>query len=86
MWRSTLCDYSDAYILVSGTIIVERVAAPALYKMLVKKVVFKNCPPFTDCISELSNTQKDHAKHIDVIIPMYDLIEYSDNYLKTSGS
>ena len=54
--------------------------------MLVKKVVFKNCPPFTDCISELSNTQIDHAKHIDVIIPMYDLIEYSDNHSKTSGS
>ena len=49
-----------------------------------KKVVFKNCAPFTDCISEIKKTQID--KHIDVIMPMYNLIEYSNDYLKTSGS
>ena len=48
--------------------------------------MFKNCAPFTDCISEINNTQIDNAKYIDVVMPMYNLIEYSDNYSKTSGS
>ena len=51
-----------------------------------KKVIFKNCAPFTSCISEIDNTQIDNAKDIDVMMPIYNLIEYSDNYLKTSGS
>ena len=51
-----------------------------------KKVIFKNCAPFTDCISKINNTQVDNAKDIDIVMPMYNLIEYSDNYSKTSGS
>ena len=51
-----------------------------------KKVVFKNCTPFTDCISEINNTQVDNAKDIDTVMGMYNLIEYSDNYSKVSGS
>ena len=51
-----------------------------------KGVVFKNCAPFTNCISEINNTQVDNAKDIDIVMPMYNLIEYSDNYAKTSGS
>ena len=50
------------------------------------QVVFKNCAPFTHCISEINNTQIGNAKYIDVIIPMYNLIENSDNYSKTPGS
>ena len=50
-----------------------------------KKVVFENCAPFTNCISEINNTQVDNAKDIDIVMPMYNLIEYSDNYSKTSG-
>ena len=46
--------------------------------------MFKNCAPFTDCISEINNNQIDNAKYVDVVTPMYNLIEYSDNYLKTS--
>ena len=42
--------------------------------------------PFTNCISKINNTQIDHAEYIDIVMPMYNLIEYSDNYLKTSGS
>ena len=53
---------------------------------LIKKVIFKNCAPFTDCISEINNTQIDNAKDIDIIMPMDNLIEYSDNYSKTTGS
>ena len=51
-----------------------------------KGVVFKNCAPFTSCISEINNTQGDNAKDIDIVMPMYNSIEYSDNYVKTPGS
>ena len=47
-----------------------------------KGVIFKNCVPFTDCISEISNTQTDNSKDLDAVMPMYNLIEYSDNYSK----
>ena len=49
-------------------------------------MIFKNRAPFADCISEINNTQIDNAKDIDVVIPMYNLIEYNDNYSKTSES
>ena len=48
-------------------------------------MIFKNCAPFTNCISEINNTQIDNAKDIDIIMPVYNLIEYSDNYSKTIG-
>ena len=54
--------------------------------MPIKKVIFKNCAPFTDCISKKNKTQVDNAKDIDIVMPIYNLIEYSDNYLKTSRS
>ena len=47
-------------------------------------MVFTNCATFTNCIREINNTKTDHAKDIDVVMPMYSLIEYSDNYSKTS--
>ena len=50
-----------------------------------KGVAFKNCAPFINCISEISNIQIDNCKDIDIIMAMYNLIEYSDNYAKTSG-
>ena len=49
-------------------------------------MIIKTCAPFTDCISKINNTQVDKAKDNDIVIPMYNLIEYSDNYSKTSGS
>ena len=54
--------------------------------ILVKKVIFKNCAPFTNCISKINNTQIDNVEYIDIVMPMYNLIEYSDSYSKTSGS
>ena len=51
---------------------------------MVKKLVFRNCVPFTDCISEISNKQIGNANDIDVVMPAYNLIEYGDNYSKTS--
>ena len=87
MLKSSLCDYSDAYILGKGTITVNNTAAAgAAANNTNKKVMFKNCAPFTNCISEINNTQIDNAKDIDIVIPMYNLIEYSDNYAKTTGS
>ena len=83
MLKSRLCDYSDAYILVKGTISVNNTAgAGAAANNIDIKVIFKNCAPFTNCISEINNTQID----IDIVMPMYNLIEYSDNYAKTTGS
>ena len=51
-----------------------------------KDLTFKNCAPFTKCISRTNNTDIDNAKDIDIVMPMYNVIEYSDNYSKTSGS
>ena len=87
MLKSSLCDYSNAYILVKGTISVNNTAAQgAAANNTNKKVIFTNCAPFTNCISEVNNTQIDNAKDIDIVMPMYNLIEYSDNYAKTTGS
>ena len=79
MLKSSLCDHSDAYILVKGTITANNTAAAdADANNTNKKVIFKNCAPFTNCISEINN--------IDIVMPMYNLIEYSYNYSKTSRS
>ena len=87
MLKSSLCDYSDAYILLTGTISVDNTAAQgAAVNNTNKKVIFKNCAPFTNCISEINNMQIDNAKDIDIVMPTYNLIEYSDNYAKTTGS
>ena len=89
MLRSSLCDYSDAYILVNGTITILGAGNDDVTKRAderCKGVKFKNCAPFTKCISRINNTDIDNAQDIDIVMPMYNLIEYSHNYLKTSGS
>ena len=87
MLRFSLCDYSDAYIVVKGNITVNNtVGAGAAANNTNKKVVFKNCAPFTNCISKINNTQIDNAEYMDIVMQMFNLIEYSNNYLKTSGS
>ena len=83
MLRSNLCDYRDAYIVVKGTLTVANTAAQVqAHSVANKKVILKNCAPFTNCISKLNNTQVDDAHDIDVVMPMYNLIENSDNYPK----
>ena len=77
--ESNLCDYSDAYILVTGNINVTGGDANT-------KVAFKNCAPFRKCRTEINETFVDDAEHINIAMPMYNLIEYSDNYSDTSGS
>ena len=86
MLKSSLCDYSDAYILVKGTISINSTAVDgAVANNTNKKVIFKNCAPFTNSINEINNTQIDNAKGIDIVMPMYNLIEYSNNYEKTGS-
>ena len=87
MLRSSLCDYSDAYILVKGNITVNNTADYGnAANNTNKKVIFKNCAPFTSCISKINNTQTDNVEYIDIVMQMYNLIEYNENYSKTSGS
>ena len=77
--ESNLCDYSDAYVLVTGNI----TATP---NNAATQVVFKNCAPFEDCRTEINDTFVDYANFRNITMPMYNLIEYSDNYSDTSGS
>ena len=87
MLRSSLCDYSDAYILVKGNISVNNTAAAgAAVNNINKKVIFKNCFLFTNYISKINNTQLNDAEYIDIVMLIYNLIEYSFNCSKTSGS
>ena len=71
MLKSSLCDYSHAYIPVKGTINVNNTADAGAALNNNRKVIFKNCAPFTNCISEINNTQVDNAKDIDIVMPMY---------------
>ena len=77
--ESSLCDYSDAYILVTGNITVTGGNANT-------KVAFKNCVPFRKCRTEINEIFVDNAEHINITMPMYNLTEYSDNYSDISGS
>ena len=89
MLRSSLCDYADAYIFVKGTITITGAGADVDARQADerdKSVTFKNFAPFTKCINRINNTEIDNAKDIDIVMPMYNLIEYSDNYSKTFGS
>ena len=82
MLRSSLCDYSDAYILVSATIENWNTAIRGANNR--KNIIIKNQAAFTNYISELYSTQIDNAKDIDIVMTIYTFIEYSDNYSKRS--
>ena len=77
--ESSICDYLDAYILVTGNINVVGGNNNT-------KVAFKNCSPFRKCRTKINETFVDEADFINITMPMYNLIEYSDNYSDTSGS
>ena len=85
--KSSLCNYSDAYILVTGRITITGDVAGAAVRVdeRDKRVIFKNCAPF-NCKSVINNTEIDNAKDTDIVMSRYDLIEYSHNYSKTSES
>ena len=87
--RSNLCDSADSNRLVKGTITITGAGDDAAARQADernKSVTFKNCAPFTKCISRIYNTDIDNAHDIDILMPMYNLSEYSNNYSKTSGS
>ena len=89
MLKSSLCDYSDTYILVKGKITITGAGDDAVVRKADERdkgVAFKNCAPFTNCISEINNIQIDNCKDNDTVMPLYNLLEYSDNYAKTSGT
>ena len=89
MLRSNLCDYADSYILVKGTITITGAGDDATARRADERnegVTFKNCASFTKCICRINSTDIDNAHDIDIVMPMYNLIECSDNYSKTSGS
>ena len=89
MLRFNLYDYAEAYILVKGTITITGAGNDDAAKRLDERsigIIFNNCTSFTKCISRINNTDIDNAQDIDIVMPMYNLIEYSDNYSKTSGS
>ena len=76
--KSNLCDYNDAYILLRGNI--------TIIGHQVTQVAFKNCAPFTKCVTKITGTTIDDAEDLDLVMPMYNLIEYSSNYSETTGS
>ena len=77
--ESSLCDYSDAYTLVTGNI----TATP---NNAATQVIFKNCAPFKHCRTVINDTFVDYTDFINITMPMYNLIEYSGNYSDTLGS
>ena len=83
MSRSDLCDYSDAYIVVKGTIDLLAAAANENDKTQ-KNVAFKNNAPFRSCISKIKSTLIDNAEYLHIAMSMYNLLEYSQNYSTTS--
>ena len=82
MLRSHLCGFSDAYIVVRGTVIVTNPDDAKRNKV----VAFKNNAPFINCISKINGIKINNAENLDVVMPMYNLFEYSKNYRKTAGS
>ena len=83
MLRSDLCDYSEAYIVVKRRI---SVTGTNDANRRNKKLIFKNNNPCRSCISKINNTFIDNAKDLDIVMPIHNLLEYSDKYSMTSGS
>ena len=84
--KSSLCDYSDAYKLMEGTRMISGAGADAALRNSYKRnkqVTFKNCAPLTDCINKKNNNRVYHAKYLDVVMLVYNLIKHSNNYRKT---
>ena len=90
MLRSNLCDYSDAYILLKGTITVTAPGvnnnANSIRDKRNRSVILKNNAPFVSCITRTNGELIEDADDLDIIMSMYNLLEYSKNYGKTIGS
>ena len=77
--KSSLCDYSDEYVLVTGDI-------AAVGSDENTSTAFKNCAPFRICVARINDEHVETAENLDIIIPMYNMLKYSDNYADSSGS
>ena len=86
MLRSDLCDFSDAYIVVKGTITLTKTDRIRFIDIRNRFLAFKNNTPFTNCISKINNILIDNAEDLDIVMPMYNLLAYSKNDRKTTGS
>ena len=83
MLRYDLCDYSDAYVWIKGTITVTNQNNNVNFD---RRLTLKNNAPFISCISKINGELVENAEDLDIVIPMYNLLEHSKNYEKTSGS
>ena len=86
MLRSDLCDYFDAFIVVKGDIVLTKVIRSRFSATRNRFLAFKNNTPFTNCISKINNVLTDNTEDLDIVMPMYNLLECSKNYRKTTGS
>ena len=86
MLRSDLFDYSDAYIVVKGDITFAKTNGRGIIDIRNRFLTFNNNMPFTNCMSKINNVLIDNAEDLDIVMPMYNLLEYSKNYRKTTGS
>ena len=87
MLRSDLCDYSDAYILVNDTLtLTANAGANNIRDKKDKPLILKSNAPFVSCITKINNKFIEDADDLDIVMPMYNLLEYSKNYRKTIGS
>ena len=84
MLRTNLCDYSEAYVEVKGDI--TATDSSSYSNTIEKKFAFKNNAPFLSCVSKINGKLVENAEDLAVVMPMYNLLEYSKNYQKTSGS
>ena len=85
MLKPSFCDYGNAYILAKGIMAITGAGDDAAARRegeRSKGVIFETCAPFTNSKSEINNTEIDNAKDTDIVMPMYNLIEYSENYFK----
>ena len=86
MLRSDLCDFSDAYIVVKGTVTLTKTNKTGIIDKRNRFLAFKNNAPFTNCTSKINNVLIDNAEDLGVVTPMYNLLESSKNYKKTTRS
>ena len=86
MLRSDLCNFSDAHIVVKGDITLTKAANRDFIDVRNRFLAFKNNAPFTNYISRINNVLINNAEDLDVVMPMYNLLEHSKNYRKTLGS
>ena len=84
MLRSDLCDFNDAYIVATGIVTIS--ANERDRNKINRQVILKNNAPFISCISKINGAFVENAEDLDIVMPMYNLLEYNKNYLKTSGS